>query len=98
VSNTNPSLLDEVVSEDVGIVVNRMTTAGVNKTTATTVTRIVTAEGLVSLHEVLVGFTDWEIERNDDFDDVDTDGGEPNEIVNGIRSVSGVHVVVAQLL
>jgi len=82
-----------------------MTTAGVNKTTATTVTRIVTAEGLLSLHLVLVGFTDLEIDRNDDnsdddrdSDDVETDGGEPNDIVNGIRSVSAVRVVVAQLL
>jgi len=84
-----------------------MTKAGVNNIKAITVTRIVKEDGTTSLcfhDEVLRGFTDVDIDRNevseddrDDDDDADNDGGEPNDIVNGIRSLSAVRVV-AQLL
>mmetsp|Transcript_43281 Transcript_43281/g.49893 ORF Transcript_43281/g.49893 Transcript_43281/m.49893 type:complete len:85 (-) Transcript_43281:183-437(-) len=84
-----------------------MTTAGVNNIKAITVTRIVKEDGTTSLcfHEVaLRGVTGLDIDRNDvseddrdEDDDDDNDGGEPNDIVNGIRSLSAVRVV-AQLL
>jgi len=88
---------------DVGIVLKKITTAGVNNVKATIVTIMVNVDGK-SLHDVLIGFIDFDIDRNEESEDSvdeqdrvddDNDGGEPNFIVNGGRSSSSI---AAQLL